>query len=315
MKLTKVTLYLLILILGFVSCKKDDTPEEGVFELRDRAEQQVADNDSLVKYLSNHFYNSDEINSLLPNVGINDIVITELSEGQTVPDGSTLLINVVETKTVVFADTDYQYYILRINQGGGSESPTFADNILVNYEGFKLDNDVFDSSVNPVSFDLTSLIPIWRKVLPQFNVAESFVESGDGTIDYLNQGTGVMFLPSGLGYFANTTTNIASYTSLIFKFELYRMSQNDHDNDGIPSYMEDLNNDGEFNLNTDADTLDGDDTDNDFIPNYFDADDDGDGILTIYEDIDGDGDPTNDIGANGIPKYLDPLEIASNKNN
>ena len=31
-------------------------------------------------------------------------------------------------------------------------------------------------------------------------------------------------------------------------------------------------------------------------------------------DIDGDGDPTNDIGVNGIPKYLDPEETESNEN-
>ena len=62
------------------------------------------------------------------------------------------------------------------------------------------------------------------------------------------------------------------------------MSQeNDHDGDGIPSYLEDLNNDGEFTQNSAADTLDGDDTDQNGTPNYFDADDDGDGIPTADE--------------------------------
>ena len=44
----------------------------------------------------------------------------------------------------------------------------------------------------------------------------------------------------------------------------------------MPSYLEDLDGDGEF-------TLVSDDTDGDGIPNYVDTDDDGDGILTSNE--------------------------------
>lgn len=312
----KITLLTLCLLAVFLSCNNDDDGG-GSNPPRDRAEQQEKDKDSLIKYLNNHYFNSNEINSLLPNVGINDIVITELSDGETVPTGSTLLINATNlvTKTVTYANVEYEYYILIINQGGGTESPTFADNVLVNYQGFTLKDKVFDSSVNTVSFDLTSLIPAWRKVLPQFNVAESFVENSDGTIVFTNQGTGVMFMPSGLAYFANSTTGISAYSPIIFKFELYRMSQNDHDKDGIPSYMEDLNDDGEFTVNTkDLTDETDDDTDGDGTPDYADTDDDGDGILTKYEDINEDGDLTNDdSNGNGIPNYLDSEDIISNQ--
>ena len=82
----------------------------------------------------------------------------------------------------------------------------------------------------------------------------------------------------------------------------------------MPSYLEDLPNengvrDGEFTVNFDdlTDEYD-DDTDGDGNPNYFDSDDDGDGIPTTNEDLNEDGDPTNDIGKNGIPNYLDPEE-------
>ncbi|HMC01940.1 MAG TPA: hypothetical protein VKN14_12965, partial [Flavobacteriaceae bacterium] len=97
-------------------------------------------------------------------------------------------------------------------------------------------------------------------------------------------------------------------------FELFAMSVNDHDNDLVPSYLEDLNGDGEFtwDIEEETDTTD-DDTDDNDIPDFFDPDDDGDGVLTRYEDIDGDGDPTNDIGMNGIPKYLDKDETESNQ--
>ena len=116
-----------------------------------------------------------------------------------------------------------------------------------------------------------------------------------------------MFVPSGLAYFSSATSGIGAYSPIIFKFELLQNVQNDHDNDGIPSYLEDLNSDREFIVNfADLKDTTDDDTDGDGTPDYFDSDDDGDGILTINEDINGDGDPTNDIQTvNGIPKYLD----------
>nr|WP_262498066.1 RHS repeat-associated core domain-containing protein [Kordia periserrulae] len=91
----------------------------------------------------------------------------------------------------------------------------------------------------------------------------------------------------------------------------------DTDNDGIDDYLEDINQDG----NADNDDADGDgtanyldddddndgvptsvedatDNDNDGIPNYLDTDDDNDGYLTSVE---GQTDDDND----GIPNYLD----------
>lgn len=311
MKFRKIALIALCTVTCFLSCNKDDDDGEVIapVEDRDRTEQQVTDKAALLDYLAMHYYNSSEFEAITDPT-INDLIITKLAEGATTaPDGSTLLKDAtkLETKTVVFAETDYEYYILRLKQGTGIESPTFADNVVANYEGFFLSNVVFDSAVNPVTFDLTRVVTGWNKVLPQFNVAESFVENGDGTVGFEGQGMGVMFLPSGLGYFSNPPagSGIPAYSPLIFKFELLQTSENDHDNDGIPSYLEDIDGDGELFDNTDEDF----NTSNGFpIFNYIDSDDDGDGVLTINEDIDGDGDPTNDIGKNNIPKYLDPEE-------
>jgi len=119
--------------------------------------------------------------------------------------------------------------------------------------------------------------------MPFFSGAETFMSENDGTVNYMNHGVGVMFLPSGLAYFNNTVSGIATYTSIAFKFDLFQIDKNDHDNDGVPSYLEDLNGDGGFTLNTSIDTNDGDDTDSDNIPNYVDLDDDGDGVPTLNE--------------------------------
>jgi FKBP-type peptidyl-prolyl cis-trans isomerase FkpA len=307
MYLRKISLYILCLTVGFVSCKKDDETAIQAVELRDRAEQQLADMDSLNKYLETHYYNSSAFGISNPDPGISDLVITKILVGATVPDGNTLLENAVEKKSIVYENTDYEFYVLKLNQGGGSDSPAFSDNVRVNYEGFTLQDEVFDNSVTPVVFDLISLIPGWRKALPDFNTSESFIDNSDGTVNFINNGLGVMFLPSGLAYFSSSTPGITAYSPIIFKFELLQAFQNDHDNDGVPSYLEDLNGDGEFIVNFQdlTDTTD-DDTDGDGTPNFADPDDDNDGILTINEDINNDGDPTNDdSNGNGIPNYLD----------
>jgi len=322
-------LSLLIIVLAFASCNKDDD-ETTVNPPRDRGEQQVIDNDSLVGYLETHYYNSSFFVGNL-NPRMDNIIISELptdSEGNYLslpdPSNNTLLIDAVETKTTVHAETDYKYYILRINQGGGADVPNFCDNIRAIYRGNTQDDEVFDSTVNPVVFDLSSLVSGWSRVFPEFNTAENFVLNDDGTVEFSNAGVGVMFLPSGLGYYSSGTSGIGPYSNLIFRFEFYQTEVNDHDNDNVPSYLEDLNNDVSL-LN--------DDSDEDQFPDYVDVDDDGDGVLTKYEDLepdtdllvdrDGDGDTTNDIGdgdptnddtdGDGVPNYLDEDDDCSNE--
>ncbi|WP_100615425.1 T9SS type A sorting domain-containing protein [Confluentibacter citreus] len=71
----------------------------------------------------------------------------------------------------------------------------------------------------------------------------------------------------------------------------------DTDLDGIPDLAEDSNK----NL-----LYDDDDTDQDGLKNYEDADDDGDGILTINEDYNNNGDPSDDdIDGSGVADYLE----------
>ena len=97
MKIRKITLYILCVIVAFVSCNKDD----GGFILIevpivDRTEQQVIDKDSLIGYLETHYYNSSVFVGNM-NPSINDLVITELADGETNPPvDHTLLIDAIE---------------------------------------------------------------------------------------------------------------------------------------------------------------------------------------------------------------------------
>lgn len=286
MKIGKISLLILCMSIGLFSCKKDDdaSTEIEVTPPRDRDEVQAEDDDEIINYLKSHYYNSDDFGASNTNPSIVDLVITKLADDETVaPVGKTLLWDAKEEKDVTLEGADYVIYILDLNKNvsATAASPTFADNVLVTYEGFTLDNEVFDSAVTPVDFDLTGLVTGWRKVLPSFKIAESGpVDNGDGTETYPNHGVGVMFLPSGLAYFNNAQTDIDAYTPIAFKFDLLGMTENDHDNDGIPSHQEDLNNDGNlitFNFLAD------DDTDEDGMGNFNDADDDNDGVPTINE--------------------------------
>ena len=307
------------LTLLLFSCPEPDDGLTTIPEI-DRTIQQIEDDSLLVSYLSTHYYNSSELSNM-SNITIEDVVISPLPDDGILPDPdlNTLLIDDVITGTTVYEEIEYDYYYLKLNQGGGLNSPNFSDLVRVNYEGNLLNGDIFDNTFTPVVFDLTAVIAGWGRILPEFNTAEDFTVNSDGTIDFINPGIGVMFLPSGLGYYSSAAGTIPVYSCLVFKFSCFQMEINDHDNDNVPSYLEDLN--GNLNLTDDAD-----DTDGDTFYDFVDSDDDNDGTLTIDEDLepdtdlsvdrDGDGDPTNDIGdgdptnddtdGDGIPNYLDP---------
>jgi hypothetical protein len=334
MKIKNYILLTLIILLSFSACRNDDD-DDGVIvvPIRDRAEQQIIDNDSLLGYFATHYYNFIDFETNNdPNMS--QLIISELPKDEQgnyldLPDpgNNTLLEDVVVTRETVWEETDYKYYILKLNEGGTTESasPHFCDNIRVNFSGNLMDEEVFDSTVNPITTDLLSLVRGWQLVLPEFKVAETQVFPGDGTVDYINHGLGVMFLPSGLGFFAESAGGVALYSPLIFKFELFETEVNDHDSDNVPSYIEDL----------DGNLIFDDDTNDDSISNFIDFDDDGDGTLTIDEDLedmdltvdtdgdgdptndkDGDGDPTNDdTDGDGIPNYLDTDDTESRIDN
>ncbi len=273
MKFKFLPLVLIIIFIAYSSCKNVDDDGIIVIPERDRAEVQAEDLDTLNAYFQSHYYNSgDFVGNLNPSMF--DLIITELPDGETLPVDHTFLIDAIETKMTVFLDVDYEYYILRLNQGGGEDSPNFPDNVRINFSGNTLNGEVFDSTINSVAFDLNELIPGWGRVMPDFNVAEDFTLNMDGTVSFINAGVGAMFFPSGLGFFSGSAPGVPVYSNLVFKFDLYQTEVNDHDGDGIPSYFEDVNEDL---------SIFDDDTDSNFLPDYLDFNDDGDAINTNDE--------------------------------
>jgi len=137
---------------------------------------------------------------------------------------------------------------------------------------------IFDNAVTPVWLDQTSVIQGWRETLVEFVGSSGFmINENDGTVQYnADFGDFVVFIPSGLAYFNNPPAGIPRYAPLIFNIQLYEVNEADHDGDGIPSHLEDLDND---RLVLDLD----DNTDGDNVSNYLDADDDNDGTLTRDE--------------------------------
>jgi hypothetical protein len=271
MKYKDNILLICLLIVSIISCSPDDDTISSVPE-NDRTEQQVVDNDTLVYYLNSHYYNASEVNALA-NPTIADVVITELTEGETLPVGAALLITDVELKTTTYLDVEYDFYILKINQGNSAASPRFCDKVRVRYAGSLMDGEEFEVKLSPIDFDLASVIPGWSRVMPEFNVG-TFMANTDGTVSYDGYGMGVMFLPSGLGYYATYSSSIPSYSNLVFKFELLQTETADHDSDNIPTYLEVIEADYD---------LYGKDTDEDLKADFIDTDDDGDGTATSDE--------------------------------
>ena len=265
-------LFIFFLALFVFNCSEDEEETTSI-PPRDRAEQQASDMDTLQNYFDTHYYNSGALGALPTYPTIDDVVISKLEDGETQPPNTTMLSNAVEPKTTTYQDVSYTYYILSIEEGLG-ENPHFTDQVRVNYEGTTMNGNEFDSSVNPIDLDLVFSISGWNRVLPQFKTASTFTTNDDGTVIFENYGIGVMFLPSGLSYFNNAVSGISAYSCLTFKFELFQHKVMDHDNDFIPSYMED-----------EDDNLDvfNDNTDNDRFNNFSDNDDDGDGYKTFRE--------------------------------
>lgn len=284
---------LVLMLLIFSACSSDD--DRGGVSIRDEQEVKEENETSIQDFLSTHYYKM-EANPSNPN--FQRIVFDSISNGEEAIIDSEYL----NVKTVSFNDKDYDIYYLKIREGAATErKPSFADSTLVTYEGFTLSNKIFDVSPNPVWFDLTQIIPGFYRILPEFRGGTGYVTNPDGTVTFNDDfGIGAMFIPSRLSYFANPPmgSKISPYAPIIFTFQLYKSKETDHDGDGVPTWMEDIN--GNYNVNDD-------DTSGNRIPNYLDPDDDGDRVPTGEEIIINEDGTIElpDSNGNGTPDYLD----------
>ncbi|WP_298328580.1 hypothetical protein [uncultured Dokdonia sp.] len=292
---------LAIVLLLCVGCPEDDDADITIVPPRDRGEQAIEDDAEIREYLETHFYNYEEFEN--PTVDFDyqirfDTIALANSD-------KTPLIDRPELSSLTYnrEDTDQTIYILTARQGS-SEKPaaTYADSTLLNYTGRNLNSSVFDSSPNPVWFDLARTIDGFQNGVAGFKGAGSGpVTNGDGTTAYEDYGVGAVFIPSGLAYFNLPPGSVEIYSPLVFTFSVFNVVITDHDGDGIISIDEDL--DGNGFLFDDAD-----DPDNDLSFAYIDQDDDNDGVLTKLEIIrDEDGNLVSfiDTDGDGISNHLD----------
>lgn len=295
MRFNKFLITCLFLALVLNSCSKDDDNPAPV-PPRDRAEVELEDQEALMAYLDTHFYNYEEFEN--PTETFDYVLELDTINAENADKTPLSQSPLLETKTVKWEGIDYTMYVLKVREGAKDQAK-FSDSTYVTYRGELLDQTVFDSSSNPTWFDLTQVIPGFGRAFEEFKGASGFTVRSDNTVAWNNDyGIGAVFLPSGLGYFNNPTPSISPYSPLVFIFNVYGVNEADHDRDGIPSWMEDLNEDK---------ILSNDDTDGNGFPNYADSDDDGDFIPTAEEIvINEDGSITfPDSDGDGTPDYLD----------
>ena len=299
MKLNKFSILYLFIAVFAISCSKDDDNPD-IEPPRDRGEQEIADQAALDAYLDTHFYNYEDFENPPADFDYK-IRIDTINEANAdkIPLSSSPLL---ETKTFEYEGVNYEIHILKVREGAAEQpKPHFSDSTYVAYQGELLNRTSFDSSESPIWFDLTRTIPGFGQVMTEFRGASGFEILSDNTVQWNNDyGIGAVFMPSGLGYFASFQENIPTYSPLVFTFSLYAVNEADHDQDGVPSWREDL--DGNQRLGNDN-------TDNDGAPNYLDRDDDGDFIPTREEISDENGNiifPYPDSDGDGTPDYLDP---------
>jgi len=296
----KYVFALLVAILAItISCNKDDEDRPEIIPPRDRGPEAERAEKVIDTFLRTHFYNYLEFENPTPDFDYRIRFDTIAGDNSTkIP----LLdqVSVKEVKDPVDPNVTYNLYYLMVREGEGTK-PNFSDYTTNTYEGLLLNLDLFDSSVIPVRFDLTEIITGLQQAMIEFKGAGNVISNPDGTLTFEDYGIGAVFVPAGLGYYQSPppTGGLKAYDQLIFTFDLFASEIADHDGDGIPSYMEDLNN-NQF--------LFDDNTDGDGPANYQDIDDDNDGRPTEFEiEIDANGNITfPDADGDGIPDYLDP---------
>lgn len=285
--MTKIKNVLALIIFAVIiyAC---DTNTNTFVDNFDYEGQALKDNDTLVKFLKNHYFD------------------TAVDSVKTLVMGETALFDDAKLQSMPVTDLgiDYTLYYYVNNVGSPAVDkgfPSVMDSVYVKYSGqriIKTDSISFpfDNS-NGTWFTLNGVIRGWTYGFTNFKGGDNI--TNNGPINYDNGGNGVLFIPSGLAYSNLGSGAILANESIFFYIDLFEFVQDtDHDNDGVASINEDIDGNG--------DPRD-DDTDLDGGPNYFDEDDDGDGVLTKDEDANGDGNPANDFSDANNPTLADYL--------
>ena len=95
------------------------------------------------------------------------------------------------------------YYV--VDTPGNGAQPSSQSTVTVAYKGYLSNGSVFDESASSgISFSLTSVIQGWQEGIPYFKEG----------------GSGILLIPSALGYGSQAASGIPANSVLIFEVEL-----------------------------------------------------------------------------------------------
>ena len=303
--MNKIKFYFILsmLSLALFSCSKNK--DEEVTPPREYSEQYATDIKDIEEYLKTYYI--EEVTTDF------DIKISKIPTGGTQKSIWEQTTYPLEFREVNLHGLKYKLYYLVLNEGVGV-SPVNVDGYFVGYKGDYLQQVTKESvtTLTVTEFErnsfylLTGAITGFAEFMPKLKTG-TYSSNPDGTVSYKDFGAGVVFIPSGLGYYSSGSGSIPAYAPLVFNIKLYEVQRSDQDGDGIPSYLEDLDGDGYMYSFTNTTlyptkpTTNPDDTDGDEVPDCFDVDDDGDNYTTKLE--------RSYKDANGVVKYYDFANI------
>jgi hypothetical protein len=298
--MNKFRFYFILSIIAavFFSCTSS-TDSETTVAIRDYAVQFDADNILIETYLKTHYIKFTDTNVTLatPDFADKEFTLATITDDKTQVSlwsflGKTTFPQ-LKVRPFYVETVEHKMYALILREGVNAR-PINVDGVYAGYKGEILDGTVFDSSTNSeqlYNLDGSStgggagVIRGWSEFFP-FLRSGKYTPNADGTVSYSDYGVGVMFLPSVLGYYSSAQTGIDAYSPIIFTVKLFGVKRYDHDADGIPSYLEDLDGDNYMYSVAGYFAATGkilDDTDSDGIANFLDIDDDADGYITKLE--------------------------------
>jgi FKBP-type peptidyl-prolyl cis-trans isomerase FkpA len=254
-KIKNIFLLLIVAVIVMYSCGDDNNAPINPFLDINHEALALEDNDSIVKFLKNNYY-EETLDS-----------IKTLVSGKTSLFDDSKLITMDAKRNAI----DYKLYIYKIQEGSpidpefGNASddkgnPAISDSIFAKYSGQSIFSsselsDPFDANTSGAWFSYERLaVRGWSFGFQNFKggyiMKEDDGTTFNGPITYLEGGKGILFIPSGLSY---TSINQNNYNSplvnqnLMFTIELLDFIKlTDHDNDGTASSDEDANNDGDL---------------------------------------------------------------------
>ncbi|WP_299013576.1 peptidylprolyl isomerase [uncultured Polaribacter sp.] len=252
-KIKSIFFLVALSVIVFISCDEENFGFINPFEDVDYEALAKSDNDSIVQFLSTHYYDAN------------------LDDIRLINAGQTALINDTENlkiKDVTQNDIDYKLYVYITEEGKPNSTkgnPTKVDSVFISRTEIPLINNsiAFDPTRRnnkiwwnlvrtfvPISPDERALVGAVN-AFPFFRPGENI--TNNGPITYQNTGKGYVFMPSGLAYpsidfVPGPRQNIDPLFDIIivYKLELLDFVENtDHDNDGKATIEEDANGDGD----------------------------------------------------------------------